>query len=210
MEGYRSYSESSYPESGPTDPGHTEPNWYAERAYRSPDPYPEQYEEAYDEQQRRDPGRVGRSAVGPRPGPGLQAAPPPTPHPPPHPGPLPGEEPSLGRRPMTAPGSPSPTSDGVYRSRRPAVALLIGIPAAILEVPALVLLVDGMIETSASGVVSAACLVLALPLLAIGLYAVGTGAVKSAGPNSVQAWLRPPVAYLSVSLVLFLAAGLAA
>lgn len=210
MEGYRGYSESSYPESAPTDPGHTEPSWYGERAYRSPDPYPEQYEEAYDEQQRRDPGRVGRSAVGPRPGPQAAPQPSPSPQPPPHPGSLPGEEPSLGRRPMMAPGSPSPASDGVYRSRRPAVALLIGIPAAILELPALRLLIWGMLEASASSVVSAACLVLALPLLAIGLYAVATGAVKSAGPNSVQAWLRPPVAYLSVSLVLFLAAGLAA
>jgi hypothetical protein len=52
--------------------------------------------------------------------------------------------------------------------------------------------------------------VLALPLLAVGLYAVATGAVRAAGPNSAQAWLRPPVAYLSVALVLFIAAGLAA
>jgi hypothetical protein len=81
----------------------------------------------------------------------------------------------------------------------------------LLEVPALFLLSGATFADPAdpSGVVAAVCLMVALPLLAIGLYAVATGAVRAAGPNSAQAWLRPPVAYLSVALILFLAAGLA-
>jgi hypothetical protein len=99
----------------------------------------------------------------------------------------------------------------VYRSRRPGTAALIGVPAVLLALPALFLLQDATFDgpVSASGVVAAVCLLLALPLLAIGLYSVATGAVRAAGPNSAQAWLRPPVAYLSVALILFLAAGLA-
>lgn len=104
------------------------------------------------------------------------------------------------------------SGDSVYRSRRPGAAVLLGLPAAVLEIPALLLLADAAFAdpVSAGGVVSASCLMLALPLLAFGLYTVATGAVRAAGPNSVQAWLRPPVAYLSVGLVLLLAAGLAA
>jgi hypothetical protein len=103
-------------------------------------------------------------------------------------------------------------SDGVYRSKRPAAAALFGVPAALLELPVLFLLQDAAFAdpASPSGVIAAACAALALPLLAVGLYAVATGAVRAAGPNSAQAWLRPPVAYLSVALVLFIAAGLAA
>jgi len=138
---------------------------------------------------------------------------------PPRPGPPP-EDPSGRRPPLPSPGSPgplgsvsgSPVSDGVYRSRRPAAAVLLGVPAAVLEVPALLMLADAAFSDPVlpSGVVAGACVALALPLLALGLYAVATGAVRAAGPNSAQAWLRPPVAYLSVGLVLLIAAGLAA
>lgn len=110
-----------------------------------------------------------------------------------------------------APGSPGPAGE-MYRSRRPGTAALFGVVAALLELPALVLLLDSTAgdSTSAAGVISALCVVAALPLLAVGLYSVATGAVRAAGPNSAQAWLRPPVAYLSVGLVLMIAAGLAA
>lgn len=103
-------------------------------------------------------------------------------------------------------------SDGIYRSQHRGAAVLLGVAAAFLELPVLFLLQDATFSDppSPSGVIAAACAALALPLLAVGLYAVMTGAVRAAGPNSAQAWLRPPVAYLSVALVLFLAAGLAA
>jgi hypothetical protein len=100
----------------------------------------------------------------------------------------------------------------MYRSKRPATAALLGVAAAVFEIPVLLLLINTGFgsDPMVSGVVAAVCLMLALPLLAMGLYAVGTGAVRAAGPNSAQAWLRPPVAYLSVALVLLVAAGLAA
>jgi hypothetical protein len=100
----------------------------------------------------------------------------------------------------------------MYRSKRPATAVLIGVAAGVLEVPVLLLLINSAFGSDpvVSGVVASVCLMLALPLAATGLYAVATGAVRAAGPNSAQAWLRPPVGYLSVALVLFVAAGLAA
>jgi hypothetical protein len=121
------------------------------------------------------------------------------------------EPPPVPRRSAIVPGSPGPAGDGIYRSRHRGAAILLGLAATLLELPALFLLNGAMFAdpASASGVVAASCLMLALPLLAIGLYAVVTGAVRTAGPNSAQAWLRPPVAYLSVALVLLIAAGLA-
>lgn len=120
--------------------------------------------------------------------------------------------PAPPRQPVSAPQSPGPMGENVYRSKRPAAMIGFGVVAALLEIPALMLLVSATTAdpVSVTGVVAAACLVCALPLAATGLYAVATGAVRAAGPNSVQAWLRPPVAYLTVALVLFVAAGLAA
>lgn len=199
MEGYRN----SYPEERPSYSGQPDPDyqesagWYADRGYREP----ERYEDSRPDPRGMDPA----AARGP--------APRPNPGPVPGPGTVPaqGVDPRVGRPPV-APGSPGPGGDGVYRSRRPATAVLVGVPAVLLELPALFLLQDAMFAdpASAAGVVAASCLVLALPLLAIGLYAVATGAVRAAGPNSAQAWLRPPVAYLSVALVLLVSAGLAA
>ncbi len=136
------------------------------------------------------------------------------------------DDPLAGRsagRPVSAPSSPAPTpgapaappvpavsGGGMYRSRRPAAAVVLALGAILLEIPALRLLWEAFTMPISARVVSAVCLVAALPLAATGLYAVATGAVRAAGPNSAQAWLRPPVAYLSVALVLLLAAGLAA
>jgi hypothetical protein len=196
VEGHRNYP----------DPGYSESQgWYDDRGgYRSEGRYssggdygdygeygtPEQREA-----RRTEPEPTRAQAVGPRSGLPI----------PDDPGP---------RRPpaAAAPGSPGPVGE-MYRSRRPAAAILFGAVAAILGIPALILLRDatfGADPVSPSGVIAAVCLVAALPLLAVGLYAVATGAVRAAGPNSAQAWLRPPVAYLSVALVLLIAAGFAA
>lgn len=225
MEGYRSYPEGRppYGDGLPAEPEYAEGgSWYGERAPREPDRYepdrydertyrepPERYDEPRREPPRPSPSDSGRVAAGaPRP------APPPD-DPPPAPAPTPRRAPAPAPPPPTAaaaPGSPGPAGDGVYRSRRPGTAVLIGLPAAVLELPALLLLSDAAFAdpVSPSGVIAAACLILALPLGALGLYAVATGAVRAAGPNSIQAWLRPPVAYLTVALALFIAAGFAA
>jgi hypothetical protein len=192
VDAYRNYPEESrYSE---PEPGYADQGWYGEQ--RRPSDLPSPEPRGYADQPHSDPGwdsgRTPGSVMPPRPGP-------------------PPDEPA--RRPPAGPppGSPGPASDAVYRSRRPAAAVLFGLPAAILEIPALFLLADsaGGDGVAASGVVAASCLLLALPLAAYGLYAVATGAVRAAGPNSGQAWLRPPVAYLTVALVLFIAAGLA-
>lgn len=209
VEGYRSsYPDDrpSYREGPPAEPEYPESSsWYAER-----------YEDPRPEHRPIDPGTTARAAApgpSPRPGPSPVPGPGPVPGAGPGPGPWSGEDPPpVPRRPPAAPGSPGPAGDGIYRSRHRGAAVLLGLAAGVLELPALFLLLDAAFSSpgSPSGVVAASCLVLALPLLAIGLYAVITGAVRAAGPNSAQAWLRPPVAYLSVALVLLLAAGLAA
>lgn len=230
MEAYRSYPDSStYPETVSAEPAYDDrASWYDERAIPEPDRYderahrePDRYEEhRYEERGHREPDRYEerghrerydepRRASRPSPGESARVAPSPRPSSPPM-----AERPVSvpPRHPVIAPGSPAPVGDSLYRSKRPAAAALCWGPTMLLEIPALILLFDAAFGDirSVSGVISASCVILALPLLAAGLYAVATGAVRAAGPNSIQAWLRPPVAYLSVALVLFLAAGLAA
>lgn len=225
-----------YPESPAAEPDYPEASgWYAHRE-------PERYDERghgepdrYDEPRRdhprpgpAEPLRVPGSRPSPGPGVGPVSSPPPgvgvgpvsgpsgsggAPVSGPPPGAGPEISPPAQRRPVAAPGSPGPAGDSLYRSKRPALAALFWVPALVLEVPALLLLFDGLFgadNASASAVAAAVCLMIALPLLATGLYAVATGAVRAAGPNSIQAWLRPPVAYLTVGIALFVAAGLAA
>jgi hypothetical protein len=237
VEAYRSYPDgpSGYPESVSAEPdygeranwyddrGRPDPDRYDDRGHREPDRYPavpspERYDDRghrepdrYDDRGHREAERYDEPRRSARPSPGESARVAPAPRPTPAPAQEPVSAPPPPR-PVAAPASPAPVGDSLYRSKRPAAAVLCWAPTMLLEVPALLLLLDAAFGDvrSVSGVISASCLVLALPLLAAGLYAVATGAVRAAGPNSVQAWLRPPVSYLTVSLVLFVAAGLAA
>ncbi|WP_326554914.1 hypothetical protein [Micromonospora sp. NBC_01813] len=108
--------------------------------------------------------------------------------------------------------SPSvgPIGDGVYRSSRPALTILYAALVMIFEVPALRVLLDGALAdpVQVGAVVAGTALMIGLPLLALGMLGLSTGATKVGDP--VEAWLRPPTAYLLVGLVLFVVAGLAA
>lgn len=115
----------------------------------------------------------------------------------------------LDRSALRRPAGPTePVGDGVYRTRRPAVALIFAVLTVLLEAVAVRLLVDAVVggPVLVGGAVAGTFLALGLPPFAAGLYAfVTTG--RAVEPRAL---LRPPVGYLTVGLVLFLAAGLAA
>jgi hypothetical protein len=100
-----------------------------------------------------------------------------------------------------------------YRSRRSGIAVVIGLVAAIAEVLILLrVLANSMTAhpVNTSGVLAGVFAMCGIPLIAVGLYGLATGAAIASGPNVGRAWLRTPLAYLPIGLVLIFAAGLAA
>ena len=105
--------------------------------------------------------------------------------------------------------SSAAVSDGSNRKRRPAAGLVIGVVAVLLAAPVVRVLLDSTFgpSLSHSGVISSVLVLLALPLGALGLYGLGT--VDRNDDSAPRMWLRPPVVYVIVALVLVVAAGLA-
>jgi hypothetical protein len=106
--------------------------------------------------------------------------------------------PPLGERPRFP-------EEAVYRTRRPVSAVLIAIVTVLLLVPVVLLLIQVTFvdDPSVRGIVPSVLLTLGLPLTGGGLYSLAAG-----GPAGRDVWLRPPIAYLPVGLLLLLAAGL--
>jgi hypothetical protein len=121
-----------------------------------------------------------------------------------------------------APGGPAPVAETtsvvppvadrsrfpgetVYRTRRPISAVLIAIVTVLLLVPVVMLLIQVTFvdDPAVRGIIPAVLLTLGLPLTGTGLYALAAG-----GPAGREVWLRPPVVYLPVGLILLLAAGM--
>jgi hypothetical protein len=100
------------------------------------------------------------------------------------------------------------TGDGVYRTRRPALVALFGVVGVVVGIPALRLFASVAFadKPSAQGIIAGSLLVLGLPLVGVGLYSFASG---GRGLDRA-AWLRPPLGYLTIGLVLLVAAGLAA
>ncbi|MDP9797138.1 hypothetical protein J2S43_005650 [Catenuloplanes nepalensis] len=121
-------------------------------------------------------------------------------------GPVPGEQPYSPAA-GDAPQAFGP-AERVYTTRRPILAVPIGLVALLLEIPALRLLLDGFTGgTAAAGnLVSGLALALSLPLTGAGLYALLT----TGRAADHRTWWRPPLAYLPLGVVLLLAAAIAA
>jgi hypothetical protein len=108
------------------------------------------------------------------------------------------------------PGAPPPQST-VYRARRAGIVGALGITAVVAELLLLRVLLSGEFGhvVDAGGVLSGIFAMTGIPLTAMGLYGLMTGAA-AAGPAPERAWLRTPLAFLPVGLTLLIAAGLAA
>ncbi len=109
-----------------------------------------------------------------------------------------------------AEAKPGPPTN-VYRAKRPAVAALLIVPAALVGL----LLFRGLMIAgfghpySLGGVIAGSLSLASLPLLVTGLYGLMTGAAFGAQDWGFTVWARPPLAYLMVGGLFVVAAGIA-
>jgi hypothetical protein len=96
--------------------------------------------------------------------------------------------------------STAPSGGGGRSIGRPAAGLLLTIAVVVAELPAIRLLVASAFgsKLEVGGLVAGLLLVIALPLGAIGLHGLTSDIARAWG---FTAWLRTPVAYLTVALV---------
>ncbi|MET3429281.1 hypothetical protein BJ973_008493 [Actinoplanes tereljensis] len=110
-------------------------------------------------------------------------------------------------RPVRGPEYPAVRpKEEVYQARRPLSAFLVAFVMVVLLIPVVRLLIDQTFtgDPTPRGIVPAVLLTLGFALTGIGLFTLTKG-----GTVAREAWLRLPVAYLPVGLILLLAAGMA-
>ncbi|MEV8512966.1 hypothetical protein [Dactylosporangium sp. NPDC051484] len=107
-------------------------------------------------------------------------------------------------------GQAAEPGGAVYRSKRPGLAIVLVVFTILFEVPILRLFLTAMTakEVQAGATLAGIFMLPALPMFALGLYGL-IGGEAAAAPGA-RAWLRTPLVYLPVALLLFVAAGLAA
>lgn len=113
--------------------------------------------------------------------------------------------------PIHAPAQAAPAA--TYRSRRPGVAALLALGGVVAELILIKVLLANLFDSTSaaiSGTIGALFAIAGVPMVIIGLYGLATGAATASGPQTGRAWLRTPLAYLPVGLILIIAAGLAA
>lgn len=122
-------------------------------------------------------------------------------------------EAGAGYPPGHLPTQALPTGATVYRPRRAGVAAMLALGAVAAELLVTIkVLFDavGAHPTNTGGVLGGLFAMAGIPMVAMGLYGLATGAATASGPNVGRAWLRTPLAYLPVGLILIMAAGMAA
>ncbi len=135
---------------------------------------------------------------------------PPAPPPPP---PGPSHGPAHGVGPSAAPAaSPEPAGGAIYRTRRAGTAALLVAVAVVAELMLVRIPFSAEFAhpVQPAGVLGGIFAMAGVPLATMGLYGLMTGAATAAGPNPGRAWLRTPLAYLPVGLLLIIAGALAA
>jgi hypothetical protein len=97
----------------------------------------------------------------------------------------------------------------VYRTKRPAAAIVIGAVVLIFEIVTLRIFATGAFASPirTQGAVGGMFLFVGLPLFGYGLYALITGAAATGA--GARPWLRTPLAYLPIGLSLLICAALA-
>ncbi|WP_433216343.1 hypothetical protein ACQP00_07630 [Dactylosporangium sp. CS-047395] len=117
---------------------------------------------------------------------------------------------------VPAPQQPQPQQYGgdpggaVYRSKRPGLAVALVVITVLFEIPVLRLFIDAMTadQVPAGGTLAGIFMIPALPMFSLGLYGLIGGAAAAA--PGIRPWLRAPLCYLPVAVLLFMAAGMAA
>jgi hypothetical protein len=101
-------------------------------------------------------------------------------------------------------------NDGLYRSQNPAFAVLYGLLGSLGELLMIRPFLAGAFKLGVGSALAPLLAMVAFPFLALGLYGLSTGAATAVQFQGPRVWLRTPLVYVPIALLLLLAAGAAA